>query len=73
MGGVGQVSGGALCSGTTVSTGSYFYGGEGLGGEGQISVGSDGSVGYGRGIMGPSVGAGGGGMVCVTHNSCMRN
>jgi RHS repeat-associated protein len=66
----GQLSSGALCTGSQTSQGIYYYGGEGIGGEGQYTVGPNGNIGYARGILGPSEGAGGGYIVCHTEYQC---
>jgi len=72
LGLVGQFSkGGKLCSGEEKSQGGYWYGGDGLGGEGQIMTDGKG-VQYGRGIIGVTGGAGAGYMNCTTRYYCVR-
>ena len=65
-----QVSNGLLCTGTTTSTGSYYYGGTGIFGEGQGTVSGDGSISAGRGVIGGGYGAGGGSITCQTQMIC---
>ena len=67
-----QVSNGVLCSGASSSKGVYFYGGEGLLGEGQITVSDDGSVGVGRGLIGYGRGGGGGRVICQSQTLCLK-
>ena len=72
LGLVGQFSkSGKLCSGTETSQGGYWYGGDVLGGEGQVLTNGNG-VQYGRGIVGVTGGAGGGYMRCTTQYYCVR-
>jgi len=58
---------GRLCSGLKQSQGIYWYGGAGLGGQGQVST-----SGYSRGIVGPSEGAGAGYFYCFSHYYCIN-
>ena len=73
LGLVGQTSlDGDLCSGEVEQHGGYWFGGAGIGGEGQVT--SDGNgVQYGRGIVGVSSGGAGGGYIyCKTQYYCIK-
>ncbi|WP_304007020.1 RHS repeat-associated core domain-containing protein, partial [Methyloversatilis discipulorum] len=76
LGLVGQIArGGALCTGEQRTSGPYWYGGAGIGGEGQVHIGVDG-VQYGRGIVGvtyspDSSSAGFGRNECTTNYYCI--
>jgi hypothetical protein len=68
---VGQAGTGKLCSGTQYSQGGYWYGGSGLGGDGQILAGNS-NASYGRGILGATAGAGAGYISCQTQYYCIH-
>lgn len=71
-GGVVQLSKGKLCSGDQESFGIYFFGGSGLGGEGQFQMSSGGPQ-LGRGIGPLSYGVGAGVIHCKTTYVCFRD
>lgn len=75
LGIAGQVAPGALCTGTQTSQGVYWYGGSGIGGEGQVHKGADGLQ-ISRGLVGvtfsPDGGAAGAGWnTCQTQYYCL--
>lgn len=71
LGLVGQVSTGALNTGSQTSQGYYYYGGTGVAGEGQLIQGADGAMSYGRGLFGVGAGAGAGRIQCTTQYLCL--
>lgn len=72
IGGVGQISSGKLCSGVQKCKGGYWYGGAGVEGEVEALVCDGSDFHLGRGIGGPSEGAGAGYIQCETRLYCIN-
>lgn len=68
-----QGSTGRLCSGSQKSLGVFLAGGGGPFGEGNVSLGDDGSPQYGRGLGGAGGGAAGGASACFTRYWCNQD